>query len=208
MTTDKLQQIKDLFAAALEVKPHERAAFLAQTCAEDAELRREVESLLSFEAQAEDFIEKPALAVAAELMAEDKAAAITGKQITHYCVIKPLGAGGMGEVYLAEDSSLGRKVALKLLPLQFTADVERVRRFALEAKAASALNHPNIITIHEIGTSENLHFIATEYIVGETLRQRLSSGKLPLQEALDIASLELRSGRGCVRRLYHFAGSG
>ena len=137
MAPEKLQQIKDLFAAALEVSSHERAVFLVQACGTDVEVRREVESLLSFEAQAENFIEKPALAVAAELMAEDKAAALTGKQITHYRVLKPLGAGGMGEVYLAEDSSLGRQVALKLLPLQFTADVERVRRFALEAKAAS-----------------------------------------------------------------------
>src|SRR5438128_1013420 len=107
MTPEKLQQIKEVFAAALEHDASDRAAFLAQACADDAELRREVESLLSFEAQAEDFIEKPALALAAEMMAEDKAALVVGKQITHYHVLKPLGAGGMGEVYLAEDSSLG-----------------------------------------------------------------------------------------------------
>ncbi len=187
MPPEKLQQIKDIFAAALEQPARHRAEFLAQACADDSELRREVESLLSFEAEAEDFIEKPALAVAAELMAEDKTASLAGQQITHYQVTKLLGAGGMGEVYLAEDSTLGRKVALKLLPVQFTADVERVRRFELEAKAASALNHPNIITIHEIGTSDHLHFIATEFIAGETLRQRLTGGKLKLSEALDIA---------------------
>jgi serine/threonine protein kinase/predicted esterase len=187
MTPEKLQQIKDLFAAALEVPTNERAAFVAQACADDAEMQREVESLLSFEAQADDFIEKPALAVAAELMAEDNATSLAGKQITQYQVTKLLGAGGMGEVYLAEDSSLGRKVALKLLPSQFTTDDERVRRFEREAKAASALNHPNIITIHEIGASENLHFIATEFIAGETLRQRLANGKLKINDALDIA---------------------
>ena len=187
MAPEKLQQIKDLFAAALEVPSSERAAFVAGACANDAEMRREVESLLSFEAEAEDFIEKPALAVAAELMAEDKTSSLAGQRITHYQVTKLLGAGGMGEVYLAEDSSLGRQVALKLLPVQFTADVERVRRFEREAKAASALNHPNIITIHEIGTSDHLHFIATEFIAGETLRQRLTNGKLRVNDALDVA---------------------
>jgi eukaryotic-like serine/threonine-protein kinase len=188
MPPEKLQQIKDLFAAALEVPSNERAGFVARSCAGDAELQCEVESLLAFESQAEDFIEKPALAVAAELMAEDKAASLAGQIITHYNVTKMLGAGGMGEVYLAEDSTLGRQVALKLLPSQFTTDDERVRRFEREAKAASALNHPNIITIHEIGASDNLHFIATEFIVGETLRQRLTGGKLKLVDALDIAA--------------------
>ncbi|MBS1813217.1 MAG: serine/threonine protein kinase, partial [Acidobacteria bacterium] len=187
MTPERLQQIKEIYAAALEQEATARDAFLSQACAGDSELRREVESLLSFETQAEDFIEKPALAVAAELLAEDKTVSLAGQQLTHYQVIKLLGAGGMGEVYLAEDFTLGRKVALKLLPMQFTADIERVRRFEREAKAASALNHPNIITIHEIATSDHLHFIATEYIAGETLRQRLANGNLPLTEALDIA---------------------
>jgi len=187
MSPEKLQQIKDLFAAALEVNTSERAAFVANACTNDSELRREVESLLSFEAQSENFIEKPALAVAAELMAEDKTESITGQRISHYHVTKLLGAGGMGEVYLAEDSLLGRQVALKLLPVPFTTDRERVRRFELEARAASALNHPNIITIHEIGTSDHLHFIATEFIAGETLRQRLANGKLAVNEALDVA---------------------
>ncbi len=187
MTPEKLQQIKDVFAAALEYPASDRAEFLAQACGDDPELRREVESLLSFEAQAEDFIEKPALAIAAETMAEENTASTAGKQITHYKVLKMLGAGGMGEVYLAEDATLGRQVALKLLPLQFTTDVERVRRFEREAKAASALNHPNIITIHEIGTCDNLHFIATEFIAGETLRQRLANGKLALRDALEVA---------------------
>ncbi len=188
MSANRIQQIKDIFAAALDLMPSERATFLARACANDSELRREVESLLSFETQAEDFIEKPALAVAAEILAQQKAATTAaGKQLSHYKIIAPLGAGGMGEVFLAEDISLGRKVALKLLPLQFTADDERVRRFEREAKAVSALNHPNIVTIHEIGTSEALHFIATEFIAGETLRQRISHDKLPLKDALDIA---------------------
>jgi serine/threonine protein kinase len=104
-----------------------------------------------------------------------------------YQVLAPLGKGGMGEVYLAEDSQLGRKVALKLLPSRLTDDKDRLRRFIQEARAASALNHPNIITIHEIGQSDGTHFIATEFIDGQTLRKRLSLGRLPLTEVLDIA---------------------
>jgi eukaryotic-like serine/threonine-protein kinase len=111
----------------------------------------------------------------------------SGARFDRYEVIAPLGAGGMGEVYLAEDKRLGRKVALKILPLKFTADEERLRRFRQEAQATSALNHPNIITIHEIGHVGDLHFIATEYIEGRTLRQKMAAGRLKLAEALDIA---------------------
>src|SRR5215216_7241685 len=107
--------------------------------------------------------------------------------ISHYRILSRLGAGGMGEVYLAEDTRLGRQVALKLLPAQFIKDEERLLRFEQEARAASALNHPNIITIHEIGVDDGTHFIATEFIEGETLRQRLRGGRLSLSEALDVA---------------------
>jgi serine/threonine protein kinase len=112
-------------------------------------------------------------------------ALIPGTTIGHYKVISPLGAGGMGEVYLAEDGRLGRKVALKLLSADFTRDVDRVRRFQQEARAASALNHPNIITIFEIGQADTSHFIATEFIDGSTLRHRMSAN-LSIREALDI----------------------
>jgi serine/threonine protein kinase/Tfp pilus assembly protein PilF len=111
----------------------------------------------------------------------------TGAVLSHYRLIRPLGAGGMGEVYLAEDTRLGRKVALKLLPSEFTKDADRVRRFEQEARAASALNHPNIITIHDIGQADGVHFIATEFIEGQTLRQRLMSGRMELTKALEIA---------------------
>src|SRR2546425_7991319 len=111
----------------------------------------------------------------------------TNTTISHYRILSKLGAGGMGEVYLAEDTKLDRKIALKLLPTKFTEDADRVRRFIQEAKAASALNHPNIITIYEIGQEQGTHYMAAEFIDGQTLRQRMMSDKLSLNVALDIA---------------------
>jgi serine/threonine protein kinase/Tol biopolymer transport system component len=110
-----------------------------------------------------------------------------GARLNHYQILAPLGAGGMGEVYLAEDTRLRRKVALKLLPAEVTRDAERLRRFAQEARAASALNHPNILTIFEVGEVDGAHFIATEFIDGQTLRERLKSGPPALPAALDLA---------------------
>jgi len=110
-----------------------------------------------------------------------------GADLSHYRIVKQLGAGGMGEVYLAEDTRLDRKVALKLLPAEFTQDEDRVRRFIQEAKAASALNHPNIITIYEIGQEQGAHYIATEFIDGQTLRQRMLPERMSLALALDLA---------------------
>ena len=110
-----------------------------------------------------------------------------GTRLGHYEIAAPLGAGGMGEIYLAQDTRLGRRVALKLLPVQFTADAERLRRFVLEAKAISALNHPNIITIYEVGESDTIHFIATEFIEGETLRQRMAKARLSVADAVNLA---------------------
>src|SRR5215831_4041502 len=107
--------------------------------------------------------------------------------IAHYHILSKLGAGGMGEVYLAEDTKLGRKVALKLLPTEFTRDAGRMRRFEQEARAASALNHPNILTIFEIGEANGERYIATEYIDGQTLRERLNGDRLTPPAALDIA---------------------
>src|SRR5918911_3132692 len=107
--------------------------------------------------------------------------------LTRYRILDKLGAGGMGEVYLAEDTRLHRRVALKFLPTQFTSDATRVRRFEKEARAASALNHPNILTIHEIGEAEGAHFIATEFVEGMTVRRRLSLGPMTVMEALEVA---------------------
>src|SRR5262245_2723582 len=187
MESERWRQIESLYYTALERDATERAAFLAEACADDEELRREVESLLAVHEQAEGFLAAPALEVAAQVIAEDRGQTMSGQKVNHYQVLSLLGAGGMGEVYLAEDTRLGRKVALKLLPQNFTQDRERVHRFQQEARAASALNHPNILTIYEIGEFEGGHFIATEFIDGQTLRTLMNT-RIKLRAALDVAT--------------------
>src|SRR5262245_28142192 len=187
MKHERWRQIEKLYYDAQKRDPGQRAAFLDQACVGDEALRKEVESLLASDAQAGDFLVTPALRVAAEEIAEEQSRSLEGRQVGHYRILSLLGAGGMGEVYLAEDARLRRKVALKLLPPEFTQDRERLRRFEQEARAASALNHPNIVTIFEIGEVEGIHFIATEYIDGQTLRQRMLSAPVKLSESLDAA---------------------
>ena len=182
------EQIDQLFHSAIERDASERAAFLAQACNGDDSLRHEVESLIESHEQSESFIERPAGDIAAELLAGSASRLIAGQSIGHYQVVSLLGEGGMGEVYLVQDSRLGRRVALKRLPAQFTLDADRVHRFRQEARTVSALNHPNIVTIHEIGRSNSSHFITTEFIEGHTLRQHMANGPLKLDEALDIAN--------------------
>jgi Tol biopolymer transport system component len=143
--------------------------------------------LIASHEQADTFIERQAFEAAAQLLAEDQSGLATGQRIDHYEIIRLLGEGGMGEVYLARDRKLDRKVALKLLPACFTTDAERLRRFEQEAHAASALNHPNILTVYEIGEVDSSRFIATEYVDGETLRQRMLRSHLALCESLEIA---------------------
>ena len=188
MTPERYQQIGEIYHSALELGPKQRVAFLAQACAGDAELLREVESLIASNEQAGEFIDAPALEVAAELLTMDQCELLPGKSLGPYTILELLGSGGMGEVYLAQDSRLGRRVALKLLPDHFVTNEERLRRFRQEARAASALNHPNIITIHEIGEAETTHYIVTEFIEGETLRTLLSRNGIELVRALDIAT--------------------
>jgi Tol biopolymer transport system component len=186
------QQIEKIYHEALELAPDKRAVFLAAACAADDELRREVEALLCCDARAENFIERPALIAAAKLLdAETLSRTLprleAGAQLGVYRLPGPLGKGGMGEVHLAEDTRLNRKVAIKLLPAEFTTDAERVRRFEQEAHAASALNHPNILTIHEFGEIESTRYMVSEYVEGETLRQRLASGHVAPGEAIRLA---------------------
>jgi serine/threonine protein kinase len=152
MTPERWQQIDQLFHAALQREANERAAFIAEGCAGDETLRKDIEDLLASHEQSNSFIETPAADVAASLIAEDEAGFMAGQKIGPYTIVQLLGAGGMGQVYLATDTRLGRHVALKVLPKQFTIDPERIRRFEKEARAASALNHPNRVTIHEVGS--------------------------------------------------------
>ena len=189
---ERRELIKQLYCDALERGAGEREAFLSEACAGDEDLRREVETLLGYETEAMNFIETPALNLAAEILAGQQGDAKIGLQVGAYKIIDKLGAGGMGEVYLAEDARLRRKIALKLLPARFVADSERVRRFEREARAASALNHPNILTIYEIGRADAesgaIHFIATEFVEGQTLRKRLLQTRLSVNEALDVGA--------------------
>jgi len=185
---ERYKQAEKLFFAALELEPGQRVAFLAAACGADPALRVEVEALLASNEQPASFIDAPAFEDAAELLVEAGGESRVGQMISHYRILGLLGRGGVGEVYLAQDIRLERKVALKLLPEEFTADKGRVRRFAQEARAASALNHPNIITIHDIGQVGETHFIATEFVEGQTLRQQITSARLELGAALEIAA--------------------
>jgi Tol biopolymer transport system component len=206
MTPERYEQIGRICDAALELAREQRTAFIDRACGADEELRQEVESLLEAHEQAGDFIATPALGMAAGLLGCGEAPTLAvGHAIGHYTVLSLLGAGGMGEVYLAQDTRLGRKVALKLLLREFTDDPERVRRFELEARAASALNHPNILTIHEIGQADGVYFIATEFIEGETLRARMARDRMRLAEAIDVAAqvasaLDVAHAEGVVHR--------
>ena len=186
MIPNRWHQIDRIFQAALDHQPGERAAFLVEACAGDEDLREEVEYLLSCDDRQDCFIDATALEFAASLIASSQPELEIGQQVGHYQILDLLGTGGMGEVYLAQDTLLRRNIALKLLPADFTIDQKRVQRFQQEARAASALNHPNIITIHEISQFEGRNFIATEFIEGETLRQLIRQSKVSLGETLDI----------------------
>src|SRR2546422_6866920 len=166
MKPERWKQVDELLEAALECPATERASFLDRACSGDEELRRELESLLISDEQTGAFIESPPARVAADLFTENQPKPGTGERIAHYEILGEIGSGGMGEVYLARDTRLGRKVALKLLPHSFTADAQLRARFFREAQLASALDHPNICTIHEVGQSSSSLFIAMQYVEG------------------------------------------
>ena len=184
MTSQQWEQVKDFFEAALELSPSERGAFLARSCSHDDGVRQEVESLLAAHERDSDFMSEPV----GHLIPDDKPILVSGQRLEHYEVIAPLGKGGMGQVYLAVDTRLRRKVAIKLLPASYTNDADRIMRFEQEAQTASALNHPNIVTIHEIGRSDSLQFISTEFIDGATLREHLNNSRMPVTEVLEVAA--------------------
>jgi serine/threonine protein kinase len=186
MTPERWQQVKEIFNLAIKYPPGERSVFLSKRCATDHQLRSEVESLIASNDKSGEFIDNPAYQ-GASWLADEKGELKPGRIIGSYQVVSFISRGGMGEVYLAEDQRLNRKVALKILPELYTKDVDRLRRFEQEARSASALNHPNIITIYEIQELGSTHVIATEFVEGETLRQRLTRSPLSLSESLSVA---------------------
>jgi eukaryotic-like serine/threonine-protein kinase len=187
MGPERWKRVEELYHEALGLGQSGRTAFLERTCAEDAELRREVESLLDFEAEAESFLESPLLGGAAGLGPEGPPRSLVGRSVGPYRVLSLLGAGGAGEVYRAEDGRSGRVVALKLLSAELAEDPEWVRRFEKEARSAASLRHPNIPVLYESGRIEGVPFLAAELVEGRTLRELLEAGPLGLGQALSVA---------------------
>ena len=185
MPGPKWENLKEIFHSAVMLPSKERAAYLDQACDGDLSLRRRVEELLRSHEETGNLVDTPAYQAVAEMLI-DGVELKAGSTVAHYRILSLLGEGGMGKVYLAEDTKLHRKVSLKFLSTNFAQDQERMRRFEQEARAISALNHPNILTIHEISESDGHRFIVTELIEGQTLRQRLRSA-IGIDEALDIA---------------------
>src|SRR5262245_33294965 len=192
MTPEQWEKIGQFYHAALELAPAERADFLARVCAGDEAMRREVESLISADEQAGDFIAASALKDAAGMVGvettEQHSTTSGNRQVGHYHIKSLLGVGGMGEVYLAQDTRLGRQVAIKLLPPEAANSETAKRRLLREARAAAALNHPNIVTIHSVEEVDNSIFIVMEYVEGETLTTRGKDGKLEFIRLLDVGA--------------------
>ncbi len=192
LSPERWQLVERIFHEAASLPPDERARFVESSCAGDAELQEEVRSLLAADSQHDPEHELLAGRVAAD-WAGLASHALVGQQVGEYLVESWIGAGGMGETYLAQDTSLGRKVALKFLPKVFSNNQQRVRRFVEEARAASALNHPGILTVYGTGEFRGQRYIAAEFIEGESLRQRIAKGPLAEPEALEIAAQVARA---------------
>lgn len=188
MTPAHLQTIEEIFRGASALEPVRVSAYLEKACNGNETLRRKVEALLASRETAANFIETSAAGLATRVMQRRQAGSLVGQVIGHYKISHPIGTGGMGDVYLATDTRVGRKAALKLLPTRFAGDSVRLQRFQQEAHAVTALNHPNILTVYEIGEDGATSYIASELIEGETLRQRLQRGRIPLDEAVEIAT--------------------
>ena len=216
-SSDQWRRIEELFYAALDLPAESRPGFLSEACGSDAKLREEVEALLNSSEKPMDFVPEAVYELARKMSSQGeqvnpggssivpRGPIPSGVQVAHYKIVSLLGSGGMGEVYLAEDIQLRRKVALKMLAPEMTGDERGLLRFEQEAYAASALNHPNILTIYEFGQADGMHYIASEFVEGVTLRHKMAGGKLPLDIAVDIAiqiagALAAAHTRGIVHR--------
>jgi serine/threonine protein kinase len=192
MNPKRWEQIKTLFESALECEPGRRNAFLHQACAGDESLLKEVQSLLVRQSLGEQLFASPALEAAARAIAEEKAdepqTDLAGRSLLHYRILEKIGHGGMGEVYKAWDTHLDRSIAIKVLPPQAMAEADRKRRFVQEAKAASSLNHPNIVQIYDINSDAGVDFIAMEHVGGKTLDRCIEGKGLPVGEALGLGA--------------------
>jgi serine/threonine protein kinase len=204
MTVDRWKEIERLYQASLNLGSEQRARFLAESC-NDEEMRREVESLLAQRGKVPSFLEQRGLDVAANMIPQNQPKTLVGRTIDHYEVLAFIGAGGMGDVYRARDSRLGRDVALKILPAQFSEDPERMRRSEREAKLLASLNHPNIAAIYDLEESDGIRCLILEFVQGETLAERLKRGPVPMAEVLEISrqmadALEAAHEQGVVHR--------
>ena len=184
MDPGRLQKIEALYNDALALSPAERGAFLDQACGDDASLRKELESLLACEEQAETYMTKPAFEDLAQSMSRDETGVLVDRMLGRYHLLTLVGKGGMAEVYCAVDTRLNRLVAVKILPSYMTREPD-LQRFEKEARAIAALNHRHICTLHDVGHDRGIHYLVFEYLVGESLSDRLSREPLPLSEALE-----------------------
>lgn len=189
MTPERWQKVEQLFHAALELQASQRAAFLDEACAGDPDLRSEVESLLAYDESDSKLMDASGFDLVSKQSTDSRTEWIMnliGQTIGHYKIIEKLGQGGMGVIYRAFDTHLDRTVAIKVLPAEVVANKERKQRFVREAKAASALNHPNVAHIYEIGEVGSVHFIAMEYVEGQTLDAKLCGRPLDVAEITNI----------------------
>jgi eukaryotic-like serine/threonine-protein kinase len=205
MSSDRFQQIERIYHSALEKDEHQRSAYLNEVCAGDEALRRDVEGLLAYVGRADAFMAAPALDIAARALAVRRAHRLEGRRLGAYEVLELIGHGGMGEVYRARDTRLGRTVAIKILPEHLSMNAQSRDRFEREARTTSALNHPHICSIYDVGEQDGLSYLVMEFIEGQTLAELLSNGALPFEQATAFAvqmasALAAAHSRGIVHR--------